>query len=64
MTMTYLNPKNAVAFWNVFGDPTIKDRCISLLNSLLPLGEGCQIILPVETIMAATGLAQHDVERN
>ena len=42
--MTYLNPRNGIVFWCIFGDPTQKERGISLLNSLLPLGEGCQIV--------------------
>ncbi|MDR1818581.1 MAG: Rpn family recombination-promoting nuclease/putative transposase [Puniceicoccales bacterium] len=35
--MSYLSPKADVTFKKVFADPQHKERCISLLNALLPL---------------------------
>ena len=42
--MSYLDPKADVTFKRVFGDPEHKGRCISLLNALLPLGEGREVV--------------------
>ena len=42
--MSYLDPKADVTFKRVFGDPDHKERCISLLNALLPLGGGREVV--------------------
>jgi predicted transposase/invertase (TIGR01784 family) len=40
----YLDPKNDIAFKCVFGDPDNKGRCISLLNAMLPLEPGREVV--------------------
>ena len=40
----YLDPKADITFKRVFGDPNHKERCISLLNALLPLAEGREVV--------------------
>jgi predicted transposase/invertase (TIGR01784 family) len=40
----YLDPKADITFKRVFGDPRHKERCISLLNALLPLRKDQRIV--------------------
>ena len=40
----YLDPKADITFKRVFGDPDNKDRCISMLNALLPLEKGREVV--------------------
>ena len=40
----YLDPKTDITFKRVFADPDGKERCVSLLNALLPLGPGREVV--------------------